>query len=68
MIYTEAIRQITHVPRRPNPSGQEVTLESMVSIEVSEYWEPLFNNFGYALRKLRKFEDAIMIHRYCHFV
>jgi hypothetical protein len=53
----EALRLITHRTATER-------LENLVAAEISDFWEPLFNNLGHTLRKLGKFEQAILAHRF----
>ena len=52
----EAIRLIT----RRNSTE---TLDYILSMEINDFWEPLFNNLGHTLRKRGKYEQAILVHR-----
>uniref|UniRef100_A0A183CTE9 WD_REPEATS_REGION domain-containing protein n=1 Tax=Globodera pallida TaxID=36090 RepID=A0A183CTE9_GLOPA len=46
----------------PNVGGQQ-SVEQLMAAEVSDFWEPLYNNLGHVLRKLGRYTDAIHVHR-----
>uniref|UniRef100_A0A183CLB0 TPR_REGION domain-containing protein n=1 Tax=Globodera pallida TaxID=36090 RepID=A0A183CLB0_GLOPA len=46
----------------PSVGGQQ-SVEQLMAAEVSDFWEPLYNNLGHVLRKLGRYTDAIHVHR-----
>lgn len=43
--------------------AKQPPLEQLLAKEVSDFWEPLFNNLGHVLRKLNRFTEAIQVHK-----
>lgn len=39
------------------------TLDAMLLYNVSDFWEPIYNNLGHTLRLLGKYDNAINVHR-----
>jgi hypothetical protein len=62
-----ALRLITHRNTTLPTDTDAQSLEAMLSVEVSDFWEPVFNNFGHTLRKLGKISEAISVHRFLLF-
>ncbi|KAI1725039.1 tetratricopeptide repeat domain-containing protein [Ditylenchus destructor] len=56
-IYRRALRLITRT------TDDFASISSMLHFEVSEFWEPIYNNLGHTLRKLDKYDEAIQVHR-----
>uniref|UniRef100_A0A914LW52 Cell division cycle protein 16 n=1 Tax=Meloidogyne incognita TaxID=6306 RepID=A0A914LW52_MELIC len=55
-IFMEALRLITN-------KNNVDSLQDLLDSEISDFWEPLFNNLGHTLRKLGKYSQAISVHR-----
>ncbi|CAK5085406.1 unnamed protein product [Meloidogyne enterolobii] len=51
-IFMEALRLITN-------KNNVDSLQDLLDYEISDFWEPLFNNLGHTLRKLGKYSQAI---------
>lgn len=56
----EALRLITN-------KNNVDSLQDLLDSEISDFWEPLFNNLGHTLRKLGKYSQAISVHRFFYF-
>lgn len=57
----EALRLITN-------KNNVDSLQDLLDSEISDFWEPLFNNLGHTLRKLGKYSQAISVHRFFDFL
>lgn len=54
LIYRKAIRQVCKAAPREN-------LSTTLSRPCSDFWEPMFQNFGHTLSKLGKYDEAIEV-------